>query len=125
FAAAEKIWKARTLVLEYLRAAFDEPRSEKIGSLHEIEWTDSSKATRKVDLDTVTRIAKLLPPPLHDEEATPGKRKMYNVVDDDNAVPTEYAVLLPPEYHPLRSYPAVAALHGSRGKATDERLKNA
>ena len=29
--------------------------------------------------------------------------------------PTEYAVLLPPEYHPLRSYPAVVALHDGRG----------
>ncbi|MHC5540817.1 carboxylesterase family protein, partial [Singulisphaera rosea] len=32
-----------------------------------------------------------------------------------NEVPTEYAVSLPPEYHPLRSYPTVVALHGGGG----------
>ncbi len=36
--------------------------------------------------------------------------------------PTEYAVLLPPEYHPLRSYPAVVALHGGNGPRGGDRL---
>jgi pimeloyl-ACP methyl ester carboxylesterase len=56
-----------------------------------------------------------MPPPLHDEEGTPGEAKLHRVQDDENAAPTEYAVLLPPEYHPLRSYPAVVALHGGGG----------
>ena len=36
--------------------------------------------------------------------------------------PTEYAVLLPPEYHPLRSYPAVVALHDGEGPEAGDRL---
>jgi dienelactone hydrolase len=41
--------------------------------------------------------------------------KIHRVADDANPVPSEYAVLLPPEYHPQRSYPAVLALHDGRG----------
>ena len=47
---------------------------------------------------------------------------LHRVVDDENAEPTEYAVLLPPEYHPLRSYPAVVALHDGHGPAVGDRL---
>ena len=42
--------------------------------------------------------------------------------DDENAEPTEYAVLLPPEYHPLRTYPAVVALHDREQAAIGDRL---
>ena len=49
---------------------------------------------------------------------TPGEPILHRVRDDENVEPTEYAVLLPPEYHPLRSYPAVVALHGGEGPST-------
>ena len=39
----------------------------------------------------------------------------HRVMDDENNEPTVYAVRLPPEYHPLRSYPAIVVLHGGEG----------
>jgi pimeloyl-ACP methyl ester carboxylesterase len=67
-----------------------------------------------------------LPPPLHDEtQESPDKPRIYRVRDDINDAPTEYMVLLPPEYHPLRSYPAVLALHSGRGNTSAERMRGA
>ena len=43
------------------------------------------------------------------------KTILHKLEDDQNEAPTEYAVLLPPEYHPLRSYPAIVALHSGPG----------
>src|SRR5262249_39070774 len=58
-----------------------------------------------------TRLAQRMAPPMHEDEAITGETRLHRVQDDGNAAPTEYAVLLPPEYHPLRLYPAVVALH--------------
>jgi pimeloyl-ACP methyl ester carboxylesterase len=66
-------------------------------------------------LDVLTRLAVRMPPPLSKEGAPAAGPKIHRVPDDGNEVPTEYAVFLPPEYHPLRSYPAVLALHGGDG----------
>jgi pimeloyl-ACP methyl ester carboxylesterase len=54
-------------------------------------------------------------PPLHDESVKVGAMKIHRVRDDANVEPTEYAVFLPAEYHPLRNYPAVVALHSGNG----------
>ena len=56
-----------------------------------------------------------MPPPRHDAAETPEKTVLHRVLEDENAQPTEYAVRLPPEYHPLRSYPAVIVLHSGQG----------
>jgi pimeloyl-ACP methyl ester carboxylesterase len=66
-------------------------------------------------LDLVTRLAQRMAPPLHEEGETSGETTLHRVQDDLNTAPTEYAALLPPEYHPLRSYPAVVALHSEGG----------
>ena len=42
-------------------------------------------------------------------------------LEDENAEPTEYAVRLPPEYHPLRSYPAIVVLHSGPGPERGDR----
>ncbi len=44
------------------------------------------------------------------------------MLEQENDTPTEYAVRLPPEYHPLRSYPAIVVLHSGDGpnKALDQ-----
>ncbi|MEJ7639885.1 MAG: PHB depolymerase family esterase, partial [Singulisphaera sp.] len=57
-------------------------------------------------------------PPLAEEMETSGEPILHRVRDDENVEPTEYSVLLPPEYHPLRAYPAVVALHGGEGPST-------
>ena len=89
-----------------------------IETLQGLEFVDpSNDSTRKLDPDTLTRIVRLMPPPLRDaREETPGEVKLIRIRDEPNPdQPTEYAVALPPEYHPLRSYPAVEALHGGYG----------
>ena len=50
------------------------------------------------------------------------KTKLHRVLEEENDAPTEYAVRLPPEYHPLRSYPAIVVLHSGDGpnKALDQ-----
>ncbi len=56
-----------------------------------------------------------MPPQRHNSAERPEKTTLHRVLEDENAAPTEYAVRLPPEYHPLRSYPAVIVLHSGQG----------
>src|SRR5579883_2581934 len=58
-----------------------------------------------------------MPPPRHDGQEAPGKTILHRVLEDQNAEPTEYAVRLPPEYHPLRYYPTLIVLHSGNGPA--------
>jgi len=62
---------------------------------------------------------------IRSEKRLMGLKHFHRVLDDPNAVPTEYAVQLPPEYSPLRSYPAVVALHNGRGETPLERMQSA
>ena len=70
---------------------------------------------RKIDLELLTRIIQLMPPPFHGDLAQPSKPITHRVAGDLNPEPTDYMVLLPPEYHPLRSYPAIVSLHDGYG----------
>jgi dienelactone hydrolase len=106
---AGELWRARDIVSDYLAAREASSRSVVLGDLQKVEG---------LDLDTIARLVPRMPPPLRDpdrEHEKPGQMKIHRVVDDENPVPSEYAVLLPPEYHPQRSYPAVLALHDGRG----------
>jgi dienelactone hydrolase len=112
---AEALWSARDLVRAYLAEADDSDRSAILGRLKEVRLPgDDGGAERPIELPTLTAIARLMKPPLDAEQAIrPGEVKVLRVRDDPNpSQPTEYATLLPPEYHPLRSYPAVVVLHG-------------
>jgi dienelactone hydrolase len=125
-AAAERLWKARELIADYLRSPDPELRSQRLASLQALEWVDKTNKAHRLDLDTATRMALLMPPPLADDERPePGKPRIYQVLDDGNKAPTEYAVLLPPEYHPLRSYPTVLALHSGQGETSTDRIRGA
>ncbi len=118
---AATLWKARDLVKEYLASRDAAARAyllEKLEALHRPEDPAKSAATGPLGLDTLARLAVAMPPPLAEEGETPGEPILHRVRDDENVEPTEYAVLLPPEYHPLRSYPAVVALHGGEGPST-------
>ena len=114
--SALALWSAREMVHAYLAGRDPSVRAEVLEKLQNLTMPEDaaqSAATKK--LDVVTRLALRMPPPLHDGEGTPGELKIHRVLDDENVEPTEYAVLLPPEYHPLRSYPAVVALHRGDG----------
>jgi hypothetical protein len=113
---AAALWKARDLVRDYLRSNDSSTRSNLLEALQGVPLPEDparKDPTRK--LDALTRLALRMPPPLHADVLKPGEPKLVRVGDDDNPAPTEYMVQLPPEYHPLRSYPAVVALHAGGG----------
>ncbi len=114
-AAADMLWDARELVRAYLVSTDAAARAALLGQLQSLSWPASDDhPPRSLDLPTVTAMARLMPPPFHDEQrVSPGQARLVRIHDDPNPrQPTEYAVLLPSEYHPLRSYPVVVALHG-------------
>lgn len=113
---ATSLWRARDLVGAYLRADDDAPRSDALAALQSLEFEkDRNYPDGKLDLDGLTRIIQLMPPPFSSEGTAPGKPMTHRVAGDSNPEPTEYMVLLPPEYHPLRSYPAIVSLHDGLG----------
>jgi pimeloyl-ACP methyl ester carboxylesterase len=117
--AAESFWKARGMVHEYLTGSEPSTRSEQTGKLETLEWPMAAGTPDIIHrLELLTRIIQLMPPPRHDDETVPGKTVIHRVLDDQNPQPTEYALKLPPEYHPLRSYPALVVLHSGLGPKT-------
>jgi pimeloyl-ACP methyl ester carboxylesterase len=117
--SAEALWSARDALQSYLSSAEGPERSNALTALQAIELAKpGEKGQGTLGLELLTQIARHAPPPLRnsDEEAT-GKPRLLRVRDDENQEPTEYAILLPPEYHPLRSYPAIVALHDGSGPA--------
>jgi pimeloyl-ACP methyl ester carboxylesterase len=121
--AAEMLWKARELVRDYLGATDQGLRTERMAQLDELDWGAVAASTdlgRR--LEVLTRIVQLMPPPLHDAATAVEKTQLHRVPEQENDAPTEYAVRLPPEYHPIRSYPAIVVLHSGDGpgKALDQ-----
>jgi pimeloyl-ACP methyl ester carboxylesterase len=121
--AALTLWKARELVRDYVAGTEPAARSQQAAQLDALDWpalAGSADMVRR--LEALTRIVQLMPPPRHDDEVTPLKTMLNRVPDEENNEPTEYAVRLPPEYHPLRSYPAIVVLHSGDGptKAIDQ-----
>jgi pimeloyl-ACP methyl ester carboxylesterase len=116
---ASKYWEARNLLLEYLGGNPPTARSDTIEKIHSLALPDDPKPEDSVrKLELLTHLAQQMPPPLYDDKLAAEKPKVFRVQDDDNAVPTEYAVVLPPEYHPLRTYPAAVVLHGGKGPSS-------
>jgi pimeloyl-ACP methyl ester carboxylesterase len=114
--AAEVLWQARDLVRDYLAGIEASGREGLVAKLEALEWSgdgDGAPGSRKLEL--VTRMVQLMPPPLMDPSVAVEKTVLHKLEDEQNEVPTEYAVILPPEYHPLRSYPAIVALHSGQG----------
>lgn len=109
---AEAIAKARDLARQYLASAEDggAGRSSALEALRAIE-VGGAPLTPAL----LTEIVRRMPPPLRDgAEVVAGKPALLRVRDEPNPdQPSEYAVLLPLEYSPLRSYPMVVALHGT------------
>jgi pimeloyl-ACP methyl ester carboxylesterase len=113
---ALQYWKARDLVREYLGGRDPLARKLAIDKLQVLPTPDDPAQSDPIGLlELITRLSVNMPPPLHDEETDSGESRLHRVQDDENSAPTEYAALLPPEYHPLRSYPVVVALHSGGG----------
>jgi pimeloyl-ACP methyl ester carboxylesterase len=121
--AAEMLWKARQLVREYLTSDEQGVRAERTAQLDELDWgLMGASVDMVIRLNILTRMIQLMPPRFHDDATGVDKTKLHRVPEQENDAPTEYAVRLPPEYHPLRSYPALVVLHSGDGpnKALDQ-----
>jgi pimeloyl-ACP methyl ester carboxylesterase len=113
---ADTLWQARDLVRDYLAGAEAAGRENILAKLEALDWPaeeGASEGFRKLDL--VTRLVQLMPPPLRDSAEEAEKTMTHKLLEREDEEPTEYAVRLPPEYHPLRSYPAIVALHAGQG----------
>lgn len=114
---ATELWRLRDQLHDYLTSSDAGERASTLNQLQTIavpERTGQSVATLR--LDVLTRLVTRMPPPLNtDSKRKPGEPIIHRANEDENLAPTEYSVLLPPEYHPLRSYPAVVALHDGGG----------
>lgn len=114
--AARTLWEARDLVRKDLAGGDPSAPGGAADRLHELEWPVPPGDFETLSkLELLTRIVELMPPPRHDDSVVPGKTVLHRTSDPDLGESTEYAVRLPPEYHPLRSYPAVMLLHSGRG----------
>jgi pimeloyl-ACP methyl ester carboxylesterase len=124
--SADSLWAARASVRTCL-VSNDELDRGALLSLENTQILDpKTKGKRSLDVATVARIAQLSPPPLADISVKAGEPKLLRVKDDPNPdQPTEYSVLLPPEYNPARSYPAIVALHWSGAATPKERTESA
>jgi pimeloyl-ACP methyl ester carboxylesterase len=113
---AEAVWQARDTARNYLSGADPADRSSSAARLEGLAWPSAAGTPEMIHrLELLTRIVQLMPPPRHDPAAVPEKTMLHRVLEDENAEPTEYAVWLPPEYHPLRNYPALVVLHSGSG----------
>jgi dienelactone hydrolase len=115
-AAVKDLWQTRARVLAYLSSTDPADRERLLAELQGDPTGDAESTPEPADLEQISRIIRHLPPPMATSDTpTGGVPLIRRVIDDVNPTPTEYAILLPPEYHPLRSYPAVVALHDGRG----------
>lgn len=115
-AAADAYWLARDQIHAYLVSSDSASREEILARLDNLDWPEEDpEAPGVARLSLAERIVQLMPPPLHRDEPAAGDGPIQNVVEIDESAPTEYLVKLPPEYHPLRSYPAVVVLHSGTG----------
>jgi pimeloyl-ACP methyl ester carboxylesterase len=120
---AEALWKGRDMVREYLVSKESAGRSNQAAKLESLDWPVSSGASEMIRrLELVARMIQLMPPPRQEDGALSEQTMLHRVIEDENPQPTEYAVRLPPEYHPLRRYPSLVVLHAGQGpaKAIDE-----
>ena len=98
-------------------------RSQRLAQLDGLDW---GAVVASIDmgrrLEVLTQIIQFMPPLLHDGATEVDKTKLHRVLEQENDTPTEYAVRLPPEYDPLRSYPAIIVMHSGDGpnKALDQ-----
>jgi pimeloyl-ACP methyl ester carboxylesterase len=118
-ALARTYWTMRDEMLQYLAEREGPTRSDLLSKLDAATFPSDPETPDPIRrLETATRLALLMPPPFHepDDPKSSGGLKIRRVREDhaDNE-PSDYAVFLPPEYHPLRSYPAVVALHDGHG----------
>jgi hypothetical protein len=113
---ADGLWGVRGRLAAYLAETDAEARRRLIDEVRKTTLPGKEAGDfRAPGLDEATWLVQNLPPPRADGQAAPVTPLVRRVLDDPNPAPSEYVVVLPPEYHPLRSYPALVVLQDGRG----------
>lgn len=115
---ADVLWQARDQITAYLTSDLGDEvsREETLARLDDLDWPDTSPETPGyARLELVERLCRLMPPPLRRPADEKAEGAVANVVEAEDSIPTHYLAKLPPEYHPLRSYPTVLLLHSGTG----------
>jgi len=113
--AADALWEARGLIEDYLRSADDADREGVLARLDDVSWPGGETgAPGYRGLELASLMVELMPPTLPRGEAGKDGR-IRRIVEAPESEPTEYLTKLPPEYHPLRSYPTLVVLHSGTG----------
>jgi predicted esterase len=97
-------WRLRNLLVEYLRAAEQPIRDELFGRMKREEAFTAA---------TLAGLAAAMRPPLPPPEPRSGSLYELRVPGPDGEADIPCLVHLPPEYDPLRRYPAVVSLHAA------------
>jgi predicted esterase len=109
---AVRLWDARFLVQEALRAPTPNERQLVYQQLRRLEG---------VGPEVIRKLIPQLPPVVETPGIEPGRAQRIEVAADDQTPPTAYSVLLPIEYSPHHSYPLLIALR-AEGKSIDQTL---
>lgn len=113
---AVTLWDARNQLLAYLAGRDESERNQALETLRAMRLTGPNGEPRPLLPDVLSDLARMAPPPVGDSrDAVAMTVRRLRTLDDPNTAPTEYALILPPEYHPARRYPALIALHSGDG----------
>ena len=123
---AKALWDLRDLIQTYLTTPRESTRLETLSMIESVNLkTGDAELDPVKKMEALTRIVQHMPPPgVPDpspkkeagKPAQPAETVFtHQLLEEGNDVPTDYMVALPPEYHPLRSYPAILALHDGTG----------
>ena len=106
--AALKMAKAREFLLEYLKADSQLKRTNLLSDF---------KRSNDLSIDVMARLVRMIPPPApHDKINT---EMQTLTIEAPEAEAGTYHLQLPPDYHPLRSYPVLIVLASGRDKSDD------
>lgn len=122
FAAAARLWDARFLVLEYLRAGSIRDRDELFARLAKLEGIGPESVARLIPrLPPIVETAGVRPGEVIEIETPLDEEKPKRSVDDVPEQETfKYSVLLPQEYSPNHPCPLIVALRPPERSAANE-----
>ena len=114
--ATEVMWKARDLIRRFCTGGEAAAGSEHVAALARLPWTAVSGGGEMIKrLELLTAIIEIMPPLRELGKLDVTKTLHHRIVEDADNEPTLYALRLPPEYQPMRKYPAVVVLHSGKG----------
>lgn len=111
FDNVRRLWKARSLILEYLS---DDDPNKRDRLLQEIESIEG------VNPDAVLKMIPQLPPVLGTPRLKIGEAFTVDAPVGDAEHPVRYSVLLPQEYNPHHKYPMIIALRPAERDTSDD-----